>query len=63
MIAKEHPINNNLKKKPHQKAGEYYFVFLLYCINFKRMEGCVLKIPNVSLPFFVIVHINYRMYL
>lgn len=63
MIAKEHPINNNLKKKTHQKVGEYYFVFLLYCINFKRMEGCVLKIPNVSLPFFVIVHINYRMYL
>lgn len=37
---------------------------LIYWMNFKRMEVCVLKIPNVSLSFFfsVIVHINYRMY-
>lgn len=66
MIAREHSINNIFFLKPHQKVGGYYFVFLLYCMNFKRMEGCVLKIPNVSLSFlfsfFVIVHINYRMY-
>lgn len=63
MIAREHSINN-IFFKPHQKVGGYYFVFLLYCMNFKRMEVCVLKIPNVSLSFFfsVIVHINYRMY-
>lgn len=52
MIAREHSVNNIFFLKTHQKVGGYYFVFLLYCMNFKRMEVCVLKIPNVSLSFF-----------
>lgn len=59
MIAREHSINNIFFLKPHQKVGGYYFVFLLYCMNFKRMEGCVLKIPNVSLSF---LFSRYRSY-